>query len=326
MESEHWSEYSQSPILNIKTKRYNMDFALNQEHFLNMFAVPTVVADKHLKLSNEAQLKVLLYILKNGVQNFDIDSIKRATGLNERDINDSITYWINNGVFVSLGAKVQTTTTEKKTAVLNIQKPSRDEITKRGIEDENIAFLLQQAQIKFGRMLKQNEASTLVWLYDNEGLNISVILMIIEYALSEDRLTAGFIEQTAVKWINDGVTDVQSADKQIVKMRNESQAWKTVCAVMGIEKRKPSKKEIEAVMNWVSEWKFSREMLKAAYDECVDHTQKYSWQYINSILLAWHKNGIKTPDDINKKTEDKKINRNKESYSIDEIEKILFGK
>lgn len=303
-----------------------MDFALNQEHFLNMFAVPTVVADKHLKLSNEAQLKVLLYVLKNGIQNYDISSIKRATGLDERDITDSITYWINNGVFVSLGAKAEPAHTEKKTAVLNIQKPSRDEIAKRGIEDENIAFLLQQAQIKFGRMLKQNETSTLVWLYDNEGLNVSVILMIIEYALSEDRLTAGFIEQTAVKWINDGVTDVQSADKQIIKMRNESQAWKTVCSVMGIEKRKPSKKEMDAVMKWIAEWKFSREMLKAAYDECIDHTQKYSWQYINSILMAWHKNGIKTPDEINKKSETKQVEKEKESYSIDEIEKILFGK
>ena len=73
-----------------------MDFALNQEHFLNMFAVPTVVADKHLKLSNEAQLKVLLYVLKNGIQNYDINNIKRATGLDERDITDSITDWINN--------------------------------------------------------------------------------------------------------------------------------------------------------------------------------------------------------------------------------------
>lgn len=303
-----------------------MDFALNQEHFLNMFAVPTVVADKHLKLSNEAQLKVLLYILKNGAHNFDINSATKATGIGERDINDSITYWINNGVFVAVEAKTEPAPAEKKTAVINIQKPSRDEITKRGIEDENIAFLLQQAQIKFGRMLKQNEASTLVWLYDNEGLNVSVILMIIEYALSEDRLTAGFIEQTAVKWINDGVTDVRSADKQIVKMRNESQAWKTVCAVMGIEKRKPSKKEMEAVMLWVSEWKFSREMLKAAYDECIDHTQKYSWQYINSILSAWHKNGIKSLDELGKKSVKKPINTEKESYSIDEIEKILFGK
>ena len=79
-------------------------------------------------------------------------------------------------------------------------------------------------------------------------------------------------------------------------------------------------------MKWIAEWKFSREMLKAAYDECIDHTQKYSWQYINSILMAWHKNGIKTPDEINKKSETKQVEKEKESYSIDEIEKILFGK
>ncbi len=108
-------------------------------------------------------------------------------------------------------------------------------------------------------------------------------------------------------------------------MRAENQAWKTVCAVMGIERRKPSGKESEAVMRWTNEWKFSREMLKAAYDECIDHAQKYSWQYINSILAAWHKNGYKNVADITAKPTEKKKNGGQTSYSIDEIEKMLFG-
>ncbi|MBQ1283854.1 MAG: DnaD domain protein [Clostridia bacterium] len=305
-----------------------MDFSLNPANFLNMFAVPAAVADKHLKLAGEPQLKTLLWILRNGAENFEIESAKRATGLSQRDIEDSIIYWINNGVLVSTGNKNENTETAKKSEIKTVAKPikpNRTEVAKRGMEDENIAFMLQQAQIKFGRLLKQNESSTLVWLYDNEGLSVSVILMIIEYAISEDRLTAGFIEQTAVKWINDGVTDVKSADKEIVKMRAESQAWKTVCAVMGIEKRKPSGKELDAVMRWTNEWKFGRDMLKAAYDECIDHAQKYSWQYINTILASWHKNGYKKVTDINEKPEKAQKESNQTSYSIDEIENMLFG-
>ncbi len=75
-----------------------MDFTLNPTNFLNMFAVPAVVADKHLKLSGEAQLKTLLWILRNGCENFDLNAAKRATGLSEQDINDSILYWINCAV------------------------------------------------------------------------------------------------------------------------------------------------------------------------------------------------------------------------------------
>jgi DnaD/phage-associated family protein len=301
-----------------------MDFTLNPTNFLNMFAVPAVVADKHLKLSGEAQLKTLLWILRNGCENFDLNAAKRATGLSEQDINDSILYWINCGVLIKNGEK-QSETVKNETAVVKTAKPTRDEIARRGVEDENIAFLLQQAQIKFGRLLKQNESSTLVWLYDNEGLSVSVILMIIEYAASEDRLTAGFIEQTAVKWINNGVNDVKSADREIVKARIESQAWKTVCAVMGIERRKPSGKESDAVIRWTNEWKFSREMLKAAYDECIDHTQKYSWQYIDSILASWHKNGYTKVGDVTTAKPKEAKPSNKTSYNIDEIENILFG-
>lgn len=304
-----------------------MDFSLNPANYINMFAVPASVADKHLKLAGEAQLKTLLFILRNGAENFNIDEAKRTTGLTERDIEDSILYWTNCGIFIKNGTDSVENKKEEK-IILKSSKPNRNEVAKRGMEDSNIAFMLQQAQLKFGRMLKQNEASTLVWLYDNEGMSVSVILMIIEYAISEDRLTAGFIEQTAVKWLNDGVTDVKSADDEIVKLRAESQAWKTVCSIMGIERRKPSEKELSAVMRWTNEWKFSREMLKAAYDECIDHTQKYSWQYINTILTAWYKNGYKTVDDIsnanNKNGKGKDDKENKTSYSIDEIENMLF--
>ncbi len=154
-----------------------MDFSLNPANFLNMFAVPAAVADKHLKLSGEAQLKTLLWILRNGAENFEMEAAKRATGLSERDIEDSVLYWINNGVLVSSENRSIVTQTAKKDekTVIKPTKPNRNEIAKRGIEDENIAFLLQQAQIKFGRILKQNEPSTLVWLYDNEGLSVSVI-------------------------------------------------------------------------------------------------------------------------------------------------------
>ncbi|MEE1127312.1 MAG: DnaD domain protein, partial [Acutalibacteraceae bacterium] len=76
---------------------------------------------------------------------------------------------------------------------------------------------------------------------------------------------------------------------------------------------------------WTNEWKFGRDMLKAAYDECIDHTQKYSWQYINTILASWHKNGYKKVTDINEKPEKAQKESNKTSYSIDEIENMLFG-
>ena len=69
-----------------------MDFSLNPANFLNMFAVPAAVTDKHLKLAGEQQLKTLLWILRNGAENFEIESAKRATGLSQRDIEDSIFY------------------------------------------------------------------------------------------------------------------------------------------------------------------------------------------------------------------------------------------
>ena len=51
--------------------------------------------------------------------------------------------------------------------------------------------------MKFGRGLKSNEQSTLVWIYDDLGLDVSVILMLIQFAVTEGRANISFIEKTA---------------------------------------------------------------------------------------------------------------------------------
>ena len=227
------------------------------------------------------------------------------------------------GLLVSLEApEIIPKEETKKPIPRAVIKPSREEIARRGNESEEVAFLLREAQTRFGRGLKTSEASTILWLYDDEGMNAALILMLLEYAAGLGKCTVSFIEKTASDWIKNGVTDITEAEARIAEVARKKSAWRVVETTFGIEKRMPSEKETDAAYLWVVEWGMSREMLKAAYDKCVDSTSKFSMPYIRKILEKWHKAGYTSPDQI---AEDNKgAPRGKYSATnLDEIERML---
>ena len=177
--------------------------------------------------------------------------------------------------------------------------------------------------MKLGRNLKSNESSTLVWLYDDLGLDVSLILMIVQYAVAHGKARIGFIESTATDWVNRGISTIAAADKELNQMAMSEQAWGIVCSAFGLEKRKPSKNELKLSFMWVSEWKISREMLTAAYNVCVDSISKFDMKYVSKIIENWHEKGYKTPDDIEEKKSGGTEKESFAAYDLDLFEEML---
>lgn len=307
-----------------------MNYTINPAAFTSVFTVPCSVVDKHIKLAGAVQLKVLLWSMRNLGDGICIEKIAQALGIPQIDVTDALQYWIEAGIISSDSKKPEKPQPENpnpKTVKRAAVKPSREEVAKRGLECPEIAFLLQEAQLKFGRGLRQNEASTLVWLYDDEGMSAALILMIIEYAISEKKCNIGFIERTAIDWINSGVDSISAAEKKIRELHDQKSAWKLVRSAMGIEDRRPSPNELKLAYKWVVEYGFSREILAEAYNQCVDNTSKFSIPYIRKILEDWHKKKVKTIADIQnlkKPSKSKKNNNNYAAYDIELAERLLL--
>ena len=309
-----------------------MSYTLNPGELAGFFAVPCSVVDKHIKLAGAVHLKVILWSLCHLDKGFDPMAISEALKIDLPDVSDSLRYWADAGVLLNTEAPApQLKTIEPSTKLQNhtaraqIVKPTREEVSKRGFESPEIAFLLREAQLKFGRGLRQNESSTLVWLYDDEGMSVALILMLLEFAVSENHINIGFIERTAVQWINDGINNVQEAEKKIVELHGKRSSWHVIESAMGIEHRSPSEKELQSAYIWVEEWKYGRDILRAAYELCVDTTSKFSFPYTKKIIETWHHEGVKTIDDIRNI---KKPNSKPDiaTYDMDLAMKMMFNK
>jgi DnaD/phage-associated family protein len=280
-----------------KGENLRMKYILNPGAMTAPFFVPASVVDNHIKLATGNQLKVLLCFLKNVTTGTDEKAIASLLKLPESEVLDSLEFWAQSGVISYVNTddtKAEETPQKKKTVKPVVIKPAREEIALVAATDPRLSFLLQEAEMKLARSMRSGEIQTLAWLYLDHGMDVSLILMLLEYAITEGRATLSFIESTAIGWINAGITTITQAEEEIEARSRRKTAWGMIESTFGIEHRQPSDKELEYAQRWIIDWHFSREMLKEAYNRCIDQKTKISMAYINGILERWFKDGITT--------------------------------
>ena len=285
-----------------------MEFTLNIKSVSNSFPVPCDIVDKYINLATETQIKALLIVMRELSDNIKPELISDKLKISLADAEDTLFFWAQCGI---LSAELKAPQKSEKKISINTDLPSREDVIMRGMEDDKIRILLREAQLKFGRNLKNNESRLLVSLYDDYGMDISVILLLLQHAVSENKANISYIRSSAVKWLKADVRTVNDGERIIADEAKAKLAWGVVCRAFGIEPRNPSEKEAQFSDKWLNEWKFSPEMLKAAYDACIDQKVKLSFPYVNKILEKWHSCGYKTPADI--KNVEKPVKDNKKN-------------
>ncbi len=300
-----------------------MDYMLNPSSMQSVFMVPSQAVRSYIKLASAEQLRVLLHTMSNISTGIDPDSAAESLGIPLDSVKDALNFWCDAGIFTKNNSVDFKKAPEKRSvAKTETALPTREEIAMMGATDERVVFLLREAELKFKRPLRFSEMQSLVSLYADDGMDVSLILMIIEYAVSEGKNSIRFINDTARRWLDAGVDSVIAAEEQIERLSRQKSAWSIVEKAFGIDRRQPSTKELEYSEKWVVEWGFSREMLKAAYDGCVDSKAKLSMPYINKILESWHSKGYKSVADT------KTVTSKPKSYTDDapSYDKALFEK
>ena len=321
-----------------------MNFKVRKDFKTAPFSVPGEIVDSHLKLAGALQLRVILYCLRH-TYDAEVNPALMAElfSVSEEDINDALMFWTELG-FIECEGTVFTPSTPapevKKVAPPKAPRPDRKEVARRGMESPDIAFLLNEAQQKFGRMLKQSESSVLVWIYDDLGLDASIILMILQHAVQNKKVNITYIERIARDWAENGIDTIAAAEQRIVELNNNRSAWNKMRIAFGLDSRSPSATEQAIAVLAVIEWKMEDALLKRAYDACVDSLGKYNIKYIKKVLTEWHKQGITTVKqleqaDLNqaeqsevkptKKTKPKSKNTTKGSIDWSRIDELING-
>ncbi len=215
-----------------------------------------------------------------------------------------------------------------KRALSRPEKPDMKYLNQRMTDDPAIACLMHSADDIFGRMISNNDKQTLLLIHEYDGLPVEVILMLLQYAASIGKMNMRYIEKIAIKWADDEIFTLEAAEARIAQLTESATAARRVQRIIGLEPHSPTELEKELAGRWVDQWCFSDELIRAAYESCVNAKGKYFPKYTDSILRRWHNSGIKNieqlekmkTDDINIKNKKKAEKSYKPTYDISAYE------
>ena len=282
----------------------------------SVFAVPGAVTDKHLKLATEAQLKVLLYILRRAGEDIGYESIAEATGIDKDEIDNAVDFWCERGLLrkddgvlspeigetavkPQVSELVHSEKPAKHTAVSRAVRPDSAFVSKLLREDTALAGLLEEAQSVMNKPLSPGDTATLVMLYDTFGLPCEVIAMLLNYAAGSGRPNMRQIERLGIDWSDNGVFTVDDAEREIEREAASREAWGRAATIFGLKNSgKPSKAQLSTADRWLNQWGFNDEMIAEAYERCVNAKGEYNMSYINAILKRWYEKRIFSLDTL----------------------------
>lgn len=315
----------------------------------SVFAVPTAIVDNGLKLASEKQLKVLLYILRHQGDEISDDIIAEALSIHPEDVSDAVIYWADRGAMVKLGNELTMGTAKehnKETTPVNEHNteetpqdlPVRTLPRNVRLDSANVArilrtdssamFLVNEAQRILAKVLSNVDTAVLLGLYDVYGLPIEVIVMLMEYCSKIGKGNIKYIEKTGIAWANEEIRTIELAEEKIKRYDESSEAFRRVALVFGLSNSgTPTKNQTEFSNVWVNEWGFSDEVLRIAYERCVDKKGEMRFSYINGILKRFYEDKLFTADDIEKTEKARSVSRKKKnntdepSYDLESYEK-----
>lgn len=262
-----------------------------------------------------------------------IPSLAEGADCSEDEVRAAIRFWRGAGV-LSLDRKRRTAKTEENVTVsasesevtptaeksvpADADAPERkrhlqkaDDYVYSGEETERLLEendgsrrqLLELCQNIAGKVFNTAEVNRILRLSDSVRLDNEYILLIFTYCKNIGKPSVHYAEKTALNLFDEGVDDTEKL-KEYLKRREEAQSYEgMIRRVFGIGARALTAREKKLTAHWQEELASPEELVRCAYEICVDATGSVSFPYIDRILTRYAQDGIRTAEQAEKDRE-----------------------
>lgn len=305
-----------------------MKYSLDAGAWNSVFAVPTGVVDKYIKLADGASLKLLLYLLRHGGESFTEEQLRGALGIKrDGELEDAAMFWFQRGIIrMDEGELIPTDeSSQERLPELTEAEPEQKRSSLRKVSDQNagaviytsgdiaqrmktdsaVDFLLKQAQVIYGRALKTTESRMMLQLTDFYGLPAEVALMLLKYCFRVGKTTPNYILAAAQDWVNENIRTVAEADAHLLKLEKRFSVEENLRRAMDM-KTKFSPNQLNYIKKWTEDWGFAEDMIILAYEITLDKTGSLNFSYTNRILENWKNSGIYNTADAKRESEERR--------------------
>ncbi len=285
--------------------------------------LPGAVADR-LCDAGVWELKLIIALLSEpnvraGGEIADLDAVLQLYanrfGCAKADMDAALAYWRGVGVLrVCDAPAAETLLKEAEQLAEGAMEPADKPIKLRpadhshvygGQELEDIygrnpgiRHLVDECQNILGKMFNPNEASKIVGLSEELGLEDAHILLLASYCRGLNKRSVSYLERTAYNLYNEGIDTTAAFEEYIKAAERAKNRESRLRRLFGIGERTLTAKEKGWFRKWFEEFGMSYELVERAYEITVDQTDKLSLPYLDKVLTNWHAAGCKTMEDV----------------------------
>ncbi len=159
---------------------------------------------------------------------------------------------------------------------------------------DEMRSLVRLTQDILGRTLSSGDISILASLMFVDEISVEMLALGIAHcAVEKKKPNLRYIERVMKGWLEDGVTDLASAEKHLERLERNENLKKIAAEAVGA--KSVSYAESLMVFRWFDEYSFDEKMLKEAV---MFAGEKRNIRYVNGILKRWFESGFKTVKDV----------------------------
>lgn len=284
------------------------DYRFKASQLKRVFVLPKDIVDRHLRLAGSVQLKVLLWVSRNGGE-FDAEACAKAVGVSAPDCADALQYWVAAGVLLPEEGEAPLPPAPKQEekpveaapvpmARPAAVKPQMTDVLKKQKANKEFSYLLQAVGARLGRPLANGDAETLLYLFETAGLPAAVIMMVVEYAAQSNRFTMRYIEKVALDWADQGIMTMSAAEEHLCFLERCAAAAAKVQTLCGLTRPISGSFALRTAEKWVYQWQVEEALLTEAYAICTEKTGAFQAKYMDKVLDNWRMQEITTLDQL----------------------------
>ena len=171
--------------------------------------------------------------------------------------------------------------------------------------DSGFQMLVPQVEERLGKRLKTADLQILAGLYDDLGLPVDVIYLLVCHCIERTarrfgpgrRPTLRQIEKEGAYWVRLGICDQDSAGRYLSDYARKLEKTAAYMQVLQLGNRAPVDSEQRYILDWI-DMGFTPDAVALAYDKTVFYKKELNWRYLNGILRRWHAQGWHTAEEV----------------------------
>lgn len=243
------------------------------------------------------------------------DALAEELGLDRSALDKALGFLMGAGIVRREGGsrrkKVAPKTEEKekpaprRAEISELPKYTTDELASILERRRELTLLIDEAQNALGKIFNQTEIRQLVALSEGLGLDDEYILLLFAYCRKQEKSNLRYAEKLAISLYDSGITTADALTVRLRELELAATAEGQIKRLFGFS-RSLTGKEKGFVADWTAKFGFGADMLEKAYEIAVESTPNPNLNYLHSILLRWHEEGIRTPQDADRDREARK--------------------